>query len=67
MPASRAVFTSRTMLSTDIWKLPGMEAMGFLTPLPGTTKRGYMKSSTDSFVSRIRRRKFSFFLNLLGR
>ena len=43
-----------------------MEWIGFFTPLPGTTNRGWTRSSTESFVSRMSLRRFSFFLKRLG-
>jgi hypothetical protein len=43
-----------------------MEWIGFFTPLPGTTNRGWTRSSTESFVSRMSLRRFSLRLMRLG-
>jgi len=56
MPRERASSTASMRVSTEYWCWPGMEEMAFLTPLPGRTNRGAMKSPGWSARSRGRGR-----------
>ena len=65
-PSEWSSLASFTILSTESWNWPGMEAISFLTSLPYIAKSGYIRSSGVSTVSLSILLIFSVFLSLLG-
>src|SRR5215210_8429161 len=66
MPRSYARCASATAWFIESWKIPGIEAMGFLTSSPTVTKIGYIKSCGESRVSRTSPRRPAVRLVLLS-
>src|SRR5688572_11073809 len=51
-PAAKASRAVATMMSGDCRSTPGIEAIGWRTPFPGTAKSGSMKHRGERWVSR---------------
>src|SRR5215213_9646778 len=66
MPKSCARRASVTACCIESWKMPGIEAIGFLTSSPAVTKIGYTKSCGESRVSRTSPRRPAVRLVLLN-